>query len=33
MISNDLLLKGSITPRDAVKDLRKMWDRLHKKYT
>ena len=33
MISNDLLLKGSITPKDAVKDLRKMWDRLHKKYT
>jgi multiple sugar transport system substrate-binding protein len=33
MLANDLILKGSITPTDAVKDLRKLWDKLHKKYT
>jgi hypothetical protein len=33
MLANDLILQGSITPKEAVKDLRKLWDKLHKKYT
>ena len=32
MISNDLIVNGSITPKEAVKELRKLWDKMHAKY-
>ena len=33
MISNDLLLKGDLTPKEVAGKLRKLWDKLQKKYT
>ena len=33
MISNDLLVKGDVTPKEVVEKTRKRWDKLQKKYT
>ena len=33
MISNDLLLKGDVTPKEVARKLRKLWDKLQSKYT
>ncbi|MBM3517692.1 MAG: extracellular solute-binding protein [Alphaproteobacteria bacterium] len=33
MVSNDLLLKGDVTPKDLTRKLRDLWDKLQKKYT
>ena len=33
MISNDLLLTGDVTPKEVARKLRKLWDKLQKKYT
>ena len=33
MISNDLLLTGDATPKEVARKLRKLWDKLQKKYT